>query len=107
MGGIERGCELPLLFSAFGTFGGCGDQRGETSGKLYNRKKTSRGEKGASVGVGLSVRFSISIIIAKILFESGLIATDLYSVIVASSIFFTFAVPIIFSNLLKKTVSHA
>jgi Kef-type K+ transport system membrane component KefB len=54
------------------------------------------------LGTGLSVRFSTSIIIIKILFDNGLVASDLFSVIVASSIIFTFLVPIIFSNLLVK-----
>ncbi|MCD6367623.1 MAG: cation:proton antiporter [Candidatus Aenigmarchaeota archaeon] len=54
------------------------------------------------LGVGLSVRFSTSIIIIKILLDSGLIGSNLYSVIVASSIFFTFVVPITFSNLLVR-----
>jgi Ca2+-transporting ATPase len=54
------------------------------------------------LGIGLSVRFSTSIIIIKILFEKGLIGTDLYSVIVASTIAFKFIVPALFANLLVK-----
>ncbi|MFQ5531778.1 MAG: cation:proton antiporter, partial [Candidatus Nanoarchaeia archaeon] len=54
------------------------------------------------LGIGLSVRFSTSIIIIKILFDNGLIGSDLYSVIVASSIIFKFIVPILFSNLLVR-----
>ncbi len=54
------------------------------------------------LGVGISVRFSTSIIIIKILFDSGLIGIDLYSVVVASSIVFTFIVPLLFSNLLVR-----
>ncbi len=54
------------------------------------------------LGVGLSVRFSTSIIIIKILFENNIIDINLYSVIIASSIVFQFLVPILFSNLLVK-----
>ncbi len=54
------------------------------------------------LGIGLSVRFSTSIIIIKILFDKGLIGADLYSVVVASSIVFTFLVPILFSTLLQR-----
>jgi Kef-type K+ transport system membrane component KefB len=54
------------------------------------------------LGIGLSVRFSTSIIIIKILFENNLVGQDLYSVIVASSIAFKFIVPVLFSNLLVR-----
>ncbi len=54
------------------------------------------------LGIGLSVRFSTSIVIIKILFNRGLIGIDLYSVIIASTILFTFVIPLLFSNLLVK-----
>ena len=54
------------------------------------------------LGIGLSVRFSTSIVIIKILFDSNLINTALYSVIVASTIIYTFLIPILFSNLLAR-----
>jgi len=54
------------------------------------------------LGVGLSIRFSTSIIIVKILLENGLIDEHLYSAIVASSIIFQFIVPVLFAVLLKK-----
>jgi Kef-type K+ transport system membrane component KefB len=54
------------------------------------------------LGIGLSVRFSTSIVIVKILFENNLIGADLYSIIVASSIVFKFIVPVLFANLLVK-----
>ncbi|MBN1778630.1 MAG: cation:proton antiporter [Candidatus Buchananbacteria bacterium] len=71
-------------------------------GSLLMGKK-ELGTKGAALlGLGLSVRFSTSIIIIKILFDNQLIGSDLYSIIVASSIFFTFFLPILFSHLLVK-----
>ena len=59
-------------------------------------------KKSVLLGIGLSVRFSTSIIVIKVLFENGLIGTGLYSVIVASSVVFTFLIPLVFSNLLVK-----
>ena len=59
-------------------------------------------KKSILLGIGLSVRFSTSIIIIKILFDNKLIGVDLYSVLIASSIIFTFIIPILFSKLLVK-----
>lgn len=52
------------------------------------------------LGIGLSVRFSTSIVIIKILFDKGLIDVNLYSIILASSIAFVFVTPVLFSSLL-------
>ncbi len=61
------------------------------------------GNKGSILlGIGLSVRFSTSIIIIKMLYDAGVVGSDLYSIIVASSIVFKFIIPILFSNLLVK-----
>ena len=54
------------------------------------------------LGIGLSVRFSTSIIIIKILFDNNIIDANLYSIIIASSIVFKFVVPILFSNLIVR-----
>jgi Kef-type K+ transport system membrane component KefB len=54
------------------------------------------------LGIGLSVRFSTSIVIIKILFDKELIGIDLYSIIIASSIVFKFLVPLLFSKLIVK-----
>ncbi len=54
------------------------------------------------LGIGLSVRFSTSIIILKILLDSGLLNPRLYSILIASSIVLTFIVPILFSWLIIK-----
>lgn len=54
------------------------------------------------LGIGLSVRFSTSIVIIKILLDHGIINTDVYSVIVASSIIFTLVIPLLFSHLLFR-----
>ncbi len=54
------------------------------------------------LGIGLSVRFSTSIVIIKILLDNGLISASLFSVIIASSIIFKFIVPLLFSNLIMR-----
>jgi len=76
------------------------------SAKLLGSWIVGRKELGTKqsilLGIGLSIRFSTSIIIIKILFENNLIGSDLYSVIVASSIVFKFIIPVLFSNLLVK-----
>lgn len=53
------------------------------------------------LGIGLSTKFSTSLIIIKILFENKLIDVGLYSIIVASSVIFII-IPVLFSNLLGK-----
>lgn len=65
-------------------------------------KKEIGTKKSILLGIGLSVRFSTSIIIIKILFENHLIRSDLYSIIIASSIIFKFLVPVLFSYLIVK-----
>lgn len=52
------------------------------------------------LGIGLSVKFSTSIIITNILFQEGFIKIDLYSIIISSTIIFNFIVPFLFSKLL-------
>jgi Kef-type K+ transport system membrane component KefB len=55
------------------------------------------------LGLGLSIRFSTGIIIIKFLFNNNIINSQLYSVIITSSIIFTFIVPILFSAFIPKT----
>lgn len=69
----------------------------------YIAARKELGVKGSALlGIGLSVRFSTSIVILKLLFDNGVIGSDLYSTIIASSIVFTFLVPFLFSRLLTK-----
>ncbi len=65
-------------------------------------KKELGTKKSILMGIGLSIRFSTSIIIVKILYENSLIGLDLYSVLIASSIIFTLIIPPLFSNLLSR-----
>ena len=71
------------------------------SSYIIMRKKL--GTKGSLLlGLGLSVRFSTSIVIMKLLLDYGLIGQKLFSVIIASSIIFKFLIPLLFANLLVK-----
>ena len=54
------------------------------------------------MGIGLSVRFSSSIVIISLLYDKGIVTTDLYSAIIASTMAFQFFVPVSFSWLLNK-----
>ncbi len=67
------------------------------SGKNVLGKKDS-----ILLGIGISVKFSTGIVIMTILLNNGLIDSGLYSVIIASSIIFTFIIPIVFARLLTK-----
>lgn len=69
----------------------------------YIMGKKELGTRGSLLlGIGLSVRFSTSIIIINILYNNGIIGFDIYSVIIASSIVFKFLVPLLFSQLAGK-----
>ncbi len=76
------------------------------AGKLLGSYIIGRSEFGTRgslmLGTGLCARFSISIVIIKILFDAGLIHRDLYSVIVASTVIFTISIPLIFSRMVAK-----
>lgn len=68
---------------------------------LSGRKKLGKKDS-ILLGIGLSVKFSTSIVIISIFFENNLIASDLYSVIIASSMIFAFIIPILFATLLTN-----
>ncbi len=55
-----------------------------------------------TAGIGLSVRFSTSIVVVKLLYEFRIISIKLYSILIASSIVFILLIPVLFSNLLVK-----
>jgi len=77
-----------------------------TGAKILGSYLVAKNELGVKqsilLGIGLSVRFSTSIIIIKILFERNIVGVDLYSVVIASSIAFNFFVPFLFSKLIVK-----
>lgn len=59
-------------------------------------------KKSIVMGVALSVRFSTSIVIIKLLFEKNLIDSLLYSVLIASTMAFKFIIPVLLAYLIKK-----
>ena len=71
-------------------------------GSFVMARKELGVKKSLLLGLGLSARFSTSVIIVKILYENNLIESDLYSVIMASSLIFTFMVPLLFSYFISR-----
>jgi len=65
-------------------------------------KKVLGPKKSIILGVSLCVKFSTSIVIIKLLFEKGLIQSDLYSVLVGTTIAFKFIIPPMLSYLITK-----
>ncbi len=76
------------------------------SAKIFASYLTGRKILGAKqsicLGIGLSVRFSTSIVIITILYKSGVISGLLFSTILWSSIIFSFMVPFLLSHLLVR-----
>lgn len=76
------------------------------SSKLFGSWAAGRKRLGTKksivMGVGLSVRFSTSIVIIKLLYEAGIIQTGLYSVLIASTIIFMLLVPFLLSYLITR-----
>ncbi|MDY6777219.1 MAG: cation:proton antiporter, partial [Candidatus Nanohaloarchaea archaeon] len=58
--------------------------------------------KSILMGISLSVKFSTSIVILKMLFEQGLIGDALYSVLISAKIGFKFIVPFLLSFLIAR-----
>ena len=67
---------------------------------IMGRKELGK-HKSIILGVALSVKFSTSIVIIKLLFENELIPLTLYSVLVGATILFKFVVPFLMSFLIK------
>jgi len=59
-------------------------------------------KKSIILGISLCVKFSTSIVIIKLLFEKGLIQSDLYSVLIGTMIVFKFVVPLLLSYLITR-----
>jgi len=74
-------------------------------GSYLGGKRTLGKKDSLLLGIGISVKFSTGIVVMTILLSSRLIDSGLYSVIIASSIIFTFVIPIVFARLLTKRKS--
>ncbi len=69
----------------------------------YILTKKKFGEKKALLlGVGLSAKFSTSIVIVTMLFSQNIISSDLYSTLIGAMIVSKFLIPVLFSFLLQK-----
>jgi len=64
--------------------------------KIFGKRKS------IILGVSLSVKFSTSIVIIKLLFENNIIQSHLYSVLVGTTIAFKFVVPFLLAFLIKR-----
>ncbi|MFH1801866.1 MAG: cation:proton antiporter [archaeon] len=71
-------------------------------GSYLISKKELSSKESILMGIGLSARFSTSLVIIKLLFDKGIVGNDIYSVIIASSIVLNFIIPVLFSNLINK-----
>ena len=65
----------------------------KVGGSLLAARRQMGTRRALFMGVSLSVKFSTSIVLIKLLFERGMIQQDLYSLLVASKIAFKFIVP--------------
>lgn len=65
-------------------------------------RKMLGAKKSILLGIGLCVKFSTSIVVIKLLFDKGIIASDLYSVLVGTTIMFKFVVPFLLSFLIRR-----
>jgi Ca2+-transporting ATPase len=68
----------------------------------FMAKKEIGAKKSIILGIGLTVKLSTSIVIIKILFEKGIIQSDLYSTLVGATVIFNFIVPALLSYLITK-----
>mgnify|MGYP006292380415 CR=1 FL=1 len=71
------------------------------SSYLMGRKELGP-KKSIIMGISLSVKFSTSIVIIKLLFEKGLITADLYSVLIGTTILFKFVIPFALAYLIPR-----
>lgn len=72
-----------------------------TSSYIVGRKLLGY-KKSIILGISLSVKFSSSIIVIKLLFDKGLIHSDLFSVLVGAKIAFKFVVPLLLAYLIPR-----
>ncbi len=68
---------------------------------LFAKKELGK-KKAVLLGIGLSAKFSTSIVIISMLFYKGLITSELYSVLIGAMIASKFIIPVAFSLLLTR-----
>ena len=70
-------------------------------GYLMGRTQFSKKES-LILGTSLMVKMSTSIVVIKLLFEKGMIAANLYSVLIATTAIFSFIVPILLVRIIER-----
>lgn len=68
----------------------------------FSARKKLGSKQAVLLGIGLSAKFSTSIVILTMLFERGLINNELFSVLIGAMIASQFMIPVTFSLLLQK-----
>ncbi len=68
----------------------------------FMAKKKLGSKQAILLGVGLSAKFSTSIVILTMLYDQGILPSELFSVLIGAMIASKFIIPITFSLLLKK-----
>ena len=68
---------------------------------FFARKKIGS-KRSILLGIGLSAKFSTSIVILTMLVDNNLISSNLYSVLIGAMILSKFIIPILFSQLIQK-----
>lgn len=71
------------------------------SSYLVGRKVLGK-KKSIILGISLCVKFSTSVVIIKLLFEHGLIGSDVYSVFIGTKILFKFIIPFLLAYLITR-----
>jgi Kef-type K+ transport system membrane component KefB len=65
-------------------------------------RKRFKTKKSILMGIGLSAKFSIGIVIVKMFYDNMLITQELFSLIVISNIILNLIVPLLFSELIQR-----
>lgn len=68
----------------------------------FGARKSLGGRQSVLLGIGLSAKFSTSIVILTMLFERNFINSELFSVLIGAMIVSQFVIPVAFSVLLKR-----
>ena len=68
----------------------------------FTAKKRIGPKKSILLGIGLSAKFSTSIVIITLLLDNNIISSELYSTLVGAMILSKFIIPVLFSQLLER-----
>lgn len=71
-------------------------------GSWLSARKELGNRNSILLGIGLSAKFSMTIVITKMLYDSALISLELFSLIVVSGLIFTIGISLVFPILIKR-----